>query len=96
MLQQTRVETVVPYWERFLARFPDVASLASGELDEVYGLWSGLGYYTRARNLSRAARAVMERFGGALPEDAEALRSLPGWRDLTPTRRDLARCAAVA
>lgn len=78
MLQQTRVETVVPYWERFLARFPDVASLASGELDEVYGLWSGLGYYTRARNLSRAARAVMERFGGALPEDADALRSLPG------------------
>lgn len=78
MLQQTRVETVVPYWERFLARFPDVASLASGELEEIYGLWAGLGYYARARNLSRAARAVMTRFGGALPTDAETLRSLPG------------------
>ena len=78
MLQQTRVETVIPYWHRFLERFPDVATLASAELEEVYELWAGLGYYTRARNLSRAAQAVMQRFGGELPDDAEALRSLPG------------------
>lgn len=78
MLQQTRVETVIPYYHRFLARFPDVASLAAAELEEVYALWAGLGYYSRARNLSRAARMVMERFGGEIPADAGALRTLPG------------------
>lgn len=78
MLQQTRVETVIPYWQRFLARFPDVASLASAELDEVYELWAGLGYYSRAKNLSRAAKTVVERFAGELPRETEALRSLPG------------------
>ena len=78
MLQQTRVETVIPYYERFLARFPDVAALAGAELEEVYGLWAGLGYYSRARNLKAAAQAVRDRFGGALPAEAEALRTLPG------------------
>ena len=78
MLQQTRVETVIPYWERFLERFPDVASLAAADTDDVIGLWAGLGYYSRARNLHRAAQAVVERHDGALPDDAELLRELPG------------------
>ena len=78
MLQQTRVETVIPYYERFLARFPDAAALAGAELDDVLELWTGLGYYSRARNLHRAAQAVVERHGGALPDDPEALRALPG------------------
>jgi A/G-specific adenine glycosylase len=78
MLQQTRVETVVPYYERFLTRFPDVASLADADLEDVYGLWTGLGYYSRARNLHAAARQVAERHGGRLPGDADALRALPG------------------
>jgi len=78
MLQQTRVETVLPYYARFLARFPDVASLARAEIDEVLGLWTGLGYYSRARNLHRAAQVVVERHGGELPDDAGSLRALPG------------------
>jgi A/G-specific adenine glycosylase len=78
MLQQTRVETVIPYWQRFLARFPDLSSLAAAEPDAVLGAWAGLGYYSRARNLHRAARLVAERHGGRLPDTAEALRELPG------------------
>ena len=78
MLQQTRVETVIPYYERFLARFPDVESLASADRDEVLGLWAGLGYYSRARNLHAAARCVVDDFAGELPADADALRRLPG------------------
>jgi A/G-specific adenine glycosylase len=78
MLQQTRAQTVIPYWERFLARFPDVQALADASPDDVLGAWAGLGYYRRARNLQRAAREVVARFGGALPADAAALRSLPG------------------
>ena len=78
MLQQTRVETVIPYYERFLERFPDVAALADAEPDEVPVLWSGLGYYSRARNLHAAARAVVQEHGGRLPDDPEALRALPG------------------
>jgi A/G-specific adenine glycosylase len=78
MLQQTRVETVIPYYERFLARFPDVASLAGAEPDAVLGAWAGLGYYSRARNLQRAARAIVAEHGGRLPESAEQLRELPG------------------
>ena len=78
MLQQTRVETVIPYYERFLARFPDVAALATADQDDVTALWAGLGYYSRARNLHRAARVVMERHGGQLPDDVDALRELPG------------------
>jgi A/G-specific adenine glycosylase len=78
MLQQTRVESVIPYYERFLRRFPDPASLASAELDEVLGLWAGLGYYSRARNLRAAAARVVECFGGCVPDTAEALETLPG------------------
>src|SRR5687767_1973780 len=73
MLQQTQVATVLPYYERFLARFPDVASLAAAPEAEVMALWSGLGYYARARNLHRAAREVVERFGGTFPTTYELL-----------------------
>lgn len=78
MLQQTRVETVIPYYARFLAEFPTVEALAAAQLDDVLRLWSGLGYYRRARLLHAGARAVVERHGGHLPETAEALRSVPG------------------
>jgi A/G-specific adenine glycosylase len=78
MLQQTRVETVIPYYERFLARFPDVRSLADASQDDVYACWAGLGYYSRARNLHSAARRVADDHDGELPPDADALRELPG------------------
>ena len=78
MLQQTRVETVIPYYERFLARFPDVEALATADADDVIALWAGLGYYSRARNLHRAAQVVMERHAGRLPDDVDLLRELPG------------------
>jgi len=78
MLQQTQVATVIPYFERFVARFPTVADLARADEDEVLALWSGLGYYARARNLHRAAREVRERFAGVFPTTFEALASLPG------------------
>jgi A/G-specific adenine glycosylase len=78
MLQQTRVDTVIPYYQRFLARYPTVRDLASAELDGVLSSWSGLGYYSRARSLHAAAREVTERYGGALPADAAELRSLRG------------------
>ena len=78
MLQQTVVATVEPYFERFVARFPDVASLAAAAEDEVTALWSGLGYYARARNLRRAAAAIVADHGGAVPSSEAALRALPG------------------
>jgi len=78
MLQQTVVATVVPYFQRFVARWPEVAALAAAREDDVLAMWSGLGYYARARNLHRAARAVVERHGGALPADEQALAELPG------------------
>ncbi|AGP37206.1 hypothetical protein SCE1572_23620 [Sorangium cellulosum So0157-2] len=78
MLQQTRVETVIPYYERFLARYPTVSALASAEIDDVLSLWSGLGYYRRARVLHLAAREITERHDGALPRDVPALLALPG------------------
>jgi A/G-specific adenine glycosylase len=76
MLQQTRVDTVLPYFERFMARFPTVEDLASAELDEVLGLWSGLGYYSRARNMHRTAKLVRDK--GLFPFDISGLRQLPG------------------
>jgi len=79
MLQQTQVSVVLPYWSAFLARFPDVRSLARASLDEVLGAWRGLGYYARARNLHRAAEAVVERHDGRLPDTVEALGALPGF-----------------
>ena len=78
MLQQTQVATVIPYYRRFLARFPDLASLAAAPEDEVLALWSGLGYYSRARNLHLAAQCVIERHGGAFPREARAIAGLPG------------------
>ena len=78
MLQQTQVGTVIPYFERFVAHYPDVAALAAAAQDEVLHLWSGLGYYSRARNLHRCAQLVMTRHGGEFPTDIEALVALPG------------------
>src|ERR1700760_3587800 len=78
MLQQTQVSTVIPYYGRFLARFPDVAALAAAPADDVMTLWAGLGYYTRARNLHRCAQVVVEQHGGRFPESVEELAELPG------------------
>jgi A/G-specific adenine glycosylase len=78
MLQQTQVDTVIPYYRRFLARFPDLASLADAEVEEVMALWSGLGYYARARNLHRAARELTTVHGGAFPRSAARIAELPG------------------
>lgn len=78
MLQQTQVGTVIPYYERFRARFPNVASLARASLEDVLRLWAGLGYYSRARNLHRTARAILDQHGGVFPEQRSALEALPG------------------
>ncbi|WP_280154363.1 A/G-specific adenine glycosylase [Piscinibacter sp. XHJ-5] len=78
MLQQTQVATVLGYYERFLARFPDVRALAAAGIDEVFALWSGLGYYSRARNLHRCAQAVVAEHGGEFPRSSEGLAQLPG------------------
>lgn len=78
MLQQTQVATVIPYFERFIAELPDLPSLAGASSDNVMRLWSGLGYYSRARNLHAAARICLERYGGELPADQDTLMSLPG------------------
>lgn len=78
MLQQTQVSAVIPYYKRFMARFPDVESLARAHEDEVLSYWSGLGYYSRARNLQRAAQIIMGKFGGRFPQDFIAMESLPG------------------
>lgn len=78
MLQQTQVATVLSYYERFLARFPDVATLAAAPDDDVLALWSGLGYYSRARNLHKAAQQVMALHGGVFPQTAVQLAELPG------------------
>ena len=83
MLQQTRVETVIPYYERWLRRFPGWEALAGAGEDEVLRAWTGLGYYRRARNLHRAARVVRERFGGELPKEPAALKRLPGVGEYT-------------
>ncbi len=78
MLQQTQVATVIPYFQRFMARFPSVEALARAELDAVLALWSGLGYYARARNLHACARRVVAEYGGELPRRLEDLMALPG------------------
>lgn len=78
MLQQTQVGTVIAYYERFLARFPTLAALAAAPVEEVMALWSGLGYYARARNLLRCAQAVVSHHGSAFPRDPAALARLPG------------------
>ena len=78
MLQQTQVDTVIPYYARFLERFPDLASLACAAVDEVMTHWSGLGYYARARNLHRAAQTIVESHGGQFPRTAAEIATLPG------------------
>lgn len=78
MLQQTQVATVIPYYQRFMARFPDIETLAAAESDEVLRLWAGLGYYARARHLHQAAQILCDRYDGALPLDSEMLQGLPG------------------
>ena len=78
MLQQTRVDTVIPYYQRFLTRFPDPAALAAAPLRDVLKLWEGLGYYSRARQLQKAAQILMRDHGGRLPADAAQLAALPG------------------
>ena len=83
MLQQTRVTAVIPYYERWVRRFPDIAALADAPLDDVLKAWEGLGYYTRARNLHRAALLIRDRHSGAVPADYHALRALPGIGDYT-------------
>ncbi len=78
MLQQTTVAAVIPYFERFISRFPEVSDLAAGHVDEVLQLWSGLGYYSRARNLHKAAQMVVNEFQGSFPENLDDLQKLPG------------------
>lgn len=83
MLQQTRVAAAIPYYERFIAALPDPAALAACEPDALRKLWQGLGYYNRVNNMQKAARIVCEQYGGDLPADYDALRSLPGIGDYT-------------
>lgn len=83
MLQQTRVETVKPYYERFLAELPDAASLAAAPEERLLKLWEGLGYYSRVRNLRKAAQMMMEKYGGDFPPTQEELGKLPGIGDYT-------------
>jgi len=83
MLQQTRVETVVPYYQAWMRRFPTLETLADAPEEAVLKAWEGLGYYRRARNLARGARVVRERFGGRLPADVGDLRSIPGVGEYT-------------
>ena len=78
MLQQTQVSTVIPYFERFIDRFPDIQSLAAAPADDVLACWSGLGYYARARNLLKTAKTCVEKHAGQLPQTPEALAALPG------------------
>ena len=83
MLQQTRVEQALPYYEKFVERFPDIQSLARADGDEVMQLWQGLGYYSRARNMLRCARVITGQYGGQFPRDFKLLKSLPGIGDYT-------------
>ena len=83
MLQQTRVEAVLPYYERFLRELPDIPALAAAPEEQLLKLWEGLGYYSRVRNLQKAARAVCEQYGGELPGDYEAVKALPGIGEYT-------------
>lgn len=78
MLQQTTVKTVLPYYERFLKKFPDLKTLAAASLEEVLAAWSGLGYYSRARNLHATAKRCVQEFGGTLPSALDTLKTLPG------------------
>ncbi len=83
MLQQTQVETVIPYYQRFLQAFPRVEELAAADEDRLMALWAGLGYYSRARNLQKAALPVVREHGGVFPEEPSTVRALPGFGDYT-------------
>ncbi|MEJ5363944.1 MAG: A/G-specific adenine glycosylase [Desulfosoma sp.] len=83
MLQQTQVAKVVPYFERWMARLPDVQAVAEAPLDELLHLWEGLGYYSRVRHVKKAAEAILSRHGGKIPSDEKALRELPGIGEYT-------------
>ena len=83
MLQQTRIETVLPYYRRFMAELPTIRSLSEVDEDRLLKLWQGLGYYSRAKNLRRAARMLMRDYDGFLPRSAKELRKLPGIGDYT-------------
>lgn len=83
MLQQTRIQTVIPYYLRFIEKFPNVKALADAEEDRVLKLWEGLGYYSRARNLHRAAKEITRQYGGEFPKSYEELKKLPGIGDYT-------------
>lgn len=78
MLQQTQVNTVIPYYQRFMARFPSAEALAGADIDEVLALWTGLGYYARARNLHKAAQTIVQEHSGNFPRTPESLEALPG------------------
>src|SRR5262245_39910236 len=78
MLQQTQVETALPYFQRFIRELPTLDALAGAKDERVLGLWAGLGYYSRARNLMAAAREIVARHGGAIPSDYDSLIDLPG------------------
>src|SRR6476646_4921359 len=78
MLQQTRVAAVIPYYERFLEKFPDVRALAAAPEEEVLRAWSGLGYYSRARNLQKAAKQIVAKYGGEFPRTKPEVLELPG------------------
>jgi len=78
MLQQTQVATVIPYFDRFMLQFPDIKTLANASLDEVLHLWTGLGYYARARNLHKAAQQISDQYQGEFPDDFESVLALPG------------------
>lgn len=78
MAQQTRLETMLPYWQRWMVRFPDPVALAAAPLDDVLASWAGLGYYARARNLHRAAQAIVDSHGGEFPREPDTIRQLPG------------------
>jgi A/G-specific adenine glycosylase len=78
MLQQTQVTTVIPYYERFISQFPSLQDLAAANLDQVLHLWSGLGYYARARNLYKTAKIITEQYSGNFPEEISELVALPG------------------
>ena len=78
MLQQTQVDTVIPYFNRFMDRFPSVDILANADQQDVLKLWEGLGYYSRARNLHKAAKMLVTEYDGQVPEDYETLQKLPG------------------
>ena len=83
MLQQTRVSAVIPYFERFMAELPDAAALATVPEERLLKLWEGLGYYSRARNLQKAAKVIVSDFGGELPRTCASLKTLPGIGDYT-------------